>query len=215
MRYRQQHQLLKTKNIHARVLHQYPTTNRKTCAEHITRSPSRESNKGQRTMSTSGRSEGRPIFIAKTSKKCTSCGKWKIDDSFNLSSSNLACNKCEHKVWHRQNFDECGRSGARNVRLISVMHVLCTASAAVRYRLEVKSRQEIQNSREVTASRKRRVHRGLNHKHPVSTHRPKSVDDAVFIAKLNTKDQLPFYVPYPGQSKSFCALRRKVGSFSN
>ncbi len=141
MRYRQQHQLLKTKNSHARVLHQYPTTNRKTCVEHITRSPSREFNKEQRTMSTrrpNRRLERRPIFIAKTSKKCTSCGKWKIEDSFNLCSSNLVCNKCEHKVWHQQKCDACGRSGARNVRLISGMHVLCTACAAVRFRLEVK-----------------------------------------------------------------------------
>ncbi len=157
------------------------------------------------TRRSNGRPKVRPIFIAKISKKCTSCGKCKVEDSFNLSSSDLVCNKCEHKVWHRQTYDECGRSGARNVRLISGMHVQCTACAAVRYRLEVKSLQEIQNSRGGSAFQNRRVRRGLNHENPVSDHRPKSVDGAVFMATLNTKDQLPFFVLHLGRSKSLGA----------
>ena len=161
------------------------------------------------------RREGRPIFIPRISKKYTSCGKWKIEDSSDLSSSNLVCNKCEHKAWPRQKCDECGSSGARNVRLISGIHVLCTVCVAVRYHLEVKSVQDILNYREGCASRKRRVRRGLNHEHPVSTHRPKSVDDTVFIATLNTKDKLTFYVPHPGQSESLYVLKRKLGASSS
>ncbi len=144
-----------------RFLHQFPTTNRKTCVEHITRSLSQEFNEKKRTMGTrrsNGRPEGRPIFIARTSKKFSNCGKWKIENSFNLSSRNLVCDKFEHEVWRRQKRDECRGSGARHLRLISGMHVLCTVRAAVRYQLEVKSLQEIQNSREGNASRKRRVH---------------------------------------------------------
>ncbi len=139
------------------------------------------------TRRSNGRPESRPIFIAKTSKKCKICGRWKIEDSFNLSSSNLVCNKCEHKAWHLQQCYECGRPGARNMRLISGMHFLGTACAAVRYRLEVKSLQEIQNSRDGGASHKRRLRRRLNHAHTVSVHRPKSFDDAVFYRDVEHK----------------------------
>ena len=137
------------------------------------------------------RPEWQQIFFARTSKKCTSCGKWNIEDSFDLSSSSLVCNKCEHKAWRRQKCHECGKSGARNVRLISGTHLLCTVCAAVRYQLEVESLQEIRSSSDGSASHKRRIHLGLNYKHPVSSHRPRSVDDAVFIATLNTREQLP------------------------
>ncbi len=161
------------------------------------------------TRRSNGRPAGRPIFIAKNSKTCASCGKWKIGDSFNLPSSNLVCNKCEHKAWHRQKCDEYGSSGARNVRLISRLHVLCTACAAVRYRLEVKSVREIQISREGNASHKRRVRRGLNHEHPVSGHRPNSVDEAFFMATLDTKEQLPMLCTVSGSIQELGRPKQK------
>ncbi len=145
-----------------KFLHQYPTTNRKASVEHITRSPSQKFNQEQRTISTrrsNGRPEGRPIFIAKTSNKCTRCGKWQIQDSLNSSSSNLVCKKHEQKVWLQQKWDECGRSGAGNVHLISGMHVLCTVWASVRCQLEVESLQEIRSSSERNATHKIRVRR--------------------------------------------------------
>ncbi len=106
--------------------------------------------------------EGRPTFAPRTSKKCTRCGKWTIEDSFNLSGNTMACNKCEHKAWLRQKCNECGNSGARNVHLISGMHMLCTVCAAVRYQMEVESPQEIRSPSEGSATRKRGVNRGLN-----------------------------------------------------
>ena len=134
--------------------------------------------------------EGRPTFAPRTSKKCTRCGKWKIEDSFNLSGNTMVCNKCENKAWLRQKCNECGNSGARNVRLISGMHMLCTVCAAVRYQMEVESPQEIRSPSEGSATRKRTVHRGLNQEPPVSGRRPKSVNEAVFIKSLNTREQL-------------------------
>ncbi len=134
--------------------------------------------------------EERPTFGPRTSKKCTRFGKWKIGDYFNLSTNNLVCNKCEDKAWLRQKCNACDKSGARNVRLISGMHMLCTVCAAVRYQMEVESLQEMRSPSEGSATRKRRVNRGLNQEHPVSGRRPKSVDDAVFIATLNTMEQL-------------------------
>ncbi len=77
------------------------------------------------------------------------------------------------------------------MRLISGMHVLCTVCAAVRCQLEVEPLQEIRSSSERSATHKGRVHRGLNHEHSVSGRSPKSVDDAVFNATLNTREQLP------------------------
>ena len=52
-----------------------------------------------------------------------------------------------------QKCGECGSSDARNVRLISGMHVLCTVCAAVRYQLEAKPLQEIRSSSEGSASK--------------------------------------------------------------
>ncbi len=161
------------------------------------------------TRRSNERPEDRPIRIATTAKKCMRCQKWKMEDSFNLSSSNLVCNKYEHKAWLRQNCKKCGNSGARNVRLISGMHVSCTVCAAVRYQLEVESLQEIRNSSGRIASHKRRVHRGLNHEHPVSGHHPKSVDDAVFIATLNTREQLPMLCTPSGSIQELGRPKKK------
>ncbi len=59
------------------------------------------------------------------------------------------------------------------------------------------------------ASHKRRVHRGLNHEHPVSGHHPKSVDDAVFIATLNTREQLPMLCTPSGSIQELGRPKKK------
>ncbi len=66
-----------------------------------------------------------------------------------------------------QKYDQCESSGARSVRLISGMHLLCTVCAAVRYQLEAKSPQEIRSYSEGSPYHRRRVRRGLNHDNSV------------------------------------------------
>ena len=155
--------------------------------------------------------EGRPTRGPRTSKKCTRCGEWKIEDSFYLSSNNLVCNKCERKAWLRQKCNECGKSGARNLRLISGMHMLRPVFGAVRYQTEVESLQEIRSSSEGSATRKIRVQRGLNQEHPVSGRRPKSVDDAAFVETLNTKEQLLMLCTPSGSIQELGRPEKKPG----
>ena len=50
------------------------------------------------TRRSNGRPEDRPIRMATTAEKCMRCRKWKMQGSFNLSSSNLFATNVDIKL---------------------------------------------------------------------------------------------------------------------
>ncbi len=84
------------------ILHWPRKTYRKPSLRHLTLWPARKFYEKLDKSLERFSAGNRPILIARTSKKCIGCRKWKTEGSCTLPARELICNKSDHKSKRRE-----------------------------------------------------------------------------------------------------------------